>query len=127
MKTVVDNLFSRSVLGFTIAAITAGAWPMTSFAAATVPPPQKAGKPAKSVQQTIAEVDRDFAAMDANKDGMADQAEFRTSLRKKYPEIDAKKLDDIAIAFFARLDRNKNGSVSKAEALQVALEDRARK
>lgn len=56
-------------------------------------------------------IDRDFAAMDANKDGNIDRAEYRRFIQERF-ERQAQALDQ---AFHA-MDSDRNGQVSKAEA-----------
>jgi Ca2+-binding EF-hand superfamily protein len=59
-------------------------------------------------------IDSTFTAMDSNKDGRVDKAEFATYQQARF----SKQADSIDAAF-AAMDKNKDGKISKEEATVV--------
>lgn len=65
-------------------------------------------------QEKQAYIDKTFAAMDTNRDGRIDKAEFT-----RFQQARFKKQSDSIDAAFNELDKDKDGKISKAEATVV--------
>lgn len=75
----------------------------------------------QSTQQVIAAADRDFRAMDANRDGTATRAELNEFIGRQNPGIDAESLQKLAEMVLLRFDLDRNGVINRAEVLKVSL------
>lgn len=75
----------------------------------------------------IAATDRDFAALDANRDGKATRAEVKARIVRQHPQIDAASLNALADQMMLRMDSDHNGAITRAEALRMVLQAQAKK
>lgn len=104
--------------------------PHMLFASALIAPlPLQAmtGKPAypaardNSKQAAIVAADRDFQAMDGNKDGKVTPAELNDFIVRQNPGINPENRQKLVDMVLLRLDQDRSGTINRAEVIRGSL------
>ncbi len=85
------------------------------------------GKPAQptgrdsSKQAAIVAADRDFQAMDGNKDGKVTPAELNDFIARQNPGINPENRQKLVDMVLLRLDQDRSGTINRAEVIRGSL------
>ncbi|MFN3516251.1 MAG: EF-hand domain-containing protein [Novosphingobium sp.] len=86
---------------------------------ASKPDSAKAGD--RSKQAVIAAADRDFQAMDGNRDGVVTRAEVGDYVVRQNPGIQPDNREKLVDLVLSRFDLDRSGTISRAEVIRVSL------
>lgn len=86
---------------------------------ASKPDSSKAGD--RSREAVIAAANRDFQAMDGNRDGVVTRAEVDAHIVRQNPGINPDNRQKLGDLVLSRFDLDRNGTISRAEVIRVSL------